>query len=314
MSFATTILLAGIGVALLLLLFLLHKISLLARKGEGDQSFVLLNQNIHGMQERIDKTTAAVAERLDRAAQVIATVSKELGQVQEMGRHMQELQDFLRSPKLRGNIGEQVLRDLLEQYFSRDHFAIQHKFHDGQVVDAIVKASNGIIPIDAKFPMENFQKMVKAENEAEALEARHEFFKDVKKHITDIAKKYILPHEGTVDFAVMYVPSEAVYYEIIRGENDLHAFAYDKKVFIVSPNSFYYFLKILMIGMEGRKLEENIKHVQALLAGIHQDAGKFGEVLSVLNTHVTNAKAAVDRVNTEYAKLSGKIDQVKLLK
>lgn len=314
MTFATTILLAGIGAALLLLLFLLHKISLLARKGEGDQSFVLLNQNIHGMQERIDKTTAAVAERLDRAAQVIATVSKELGQVQEMGRHMQELQDFLRSPKLRGNIGEQVLRDLLEQYFSRDHFAIQHKFHDGQVVDAIVKASNGIIPIDAKFPMENFQKMVKAENEAGALEARHEFFKDVKKHITDIAKKYILPHEGTVDFAVMYVPSEAVYYEIIRGENDLHAFAYDKKVFIVSPNSFYYFLKILMIGMEGRKLEENIKHVQALLAGIHQDAGKFGEVLSVLNTHVTNAKAAVDRVNTEYAKLSGKIDQVKLLK
>ena len=311
MTFIISILL---GVVLFVLVFILFKLSLLSRKRDGDQSMVFLNQNIHGIQERIDKTTAAVNERLDRATSVIATVSKELGQVQEMGRHMQELQDFLRSPKLRGNIGEQVLRDLLEQYFSRDHFAIQHKFHDGQVVDAIVKASNGIIPIDAKFPLENFQKMVKAENEAAGAEALHEFFKDVKKHITDIAKKYILPHEGTVDFAVMYVPSEAVYYEMIRGESDLNTFAYDKKVFIVSPNSFYYFLKILMIGMEGKKLEDNIKQVQALLAGIHQDAGKFGEVLGVLNTHVTNAKAAVDRVNTEYAKLSGKIEQTKLLK
>jgi len=282
--------------------------------GKDDKSFLLLNQNMQGVQQRIDSTTKSLNERLDNAARVIHGVSTELGKLQEMGRHMRELQDFLRSPKLRGNIGEQVLRDLLEQYFSREHFALQHKFRDGQIVDAILRTDRGIIPIDAKFPMENFQKFAKATTDDEKETFLHEFFKDVKKHIASIAKKYILPAEGTVDFAVMYVPSEAVYYEIIRDERDLTTFAYERKVFLVSPNSFYYFLKVLLIGMEGKKIEENIKQVQTLLQGIHQDASRFGESLGVLNTHVTNAKAAIDRVNTEYAKLSGKIDQVKLLK
>lgn len=281
---------------------------------KNDQSLLMLNQNIHGIQERIDTTTRSLNERLDNAGRVIAGVSKELGQLHEMGTHMRELQDFLKSPKLRGNIGEQVMRDLLEQYFSREHFEIQHKFNDGQIVDAILKTDKGMIPIDSKFPMENFTKFARAEAEEERATALHEFFKDVRKHIADIAKKYILPSEGTVDFAVMYIPSEAVYYEILRSEEDVNKYAHEKKVFVVSPNSFYYFLKILLIGMEGKKLEENIKQVQVLLQSIHQDATRFSDALSVLNTHVTNSKNAVDRVNTEYAKLSGKIDQVKLLK
>ncbi len=281
---------------------------------QNDQSLLMLNQNMQGVQQRIDESTRALNERLDNAGRVIAGVSKELGQLHEMGTHMRELQDFLKSPKLRGNIGEQVMRDLLEQYFSREHFEIQHKFNDGQIVDALLKTDKGTIPIDSKFPMENFTKFARAEIEEERATALHEFFKDVRKHIADIAKKYILPSEGTVDFAVMYIPSEAVYYEILRSEEDVNKYAHEKKVFLVSPNSFYYFLKILLIGMEGKKLEENIKQVQVLLQSIHQDATRFSDALSVLNTHVTNSKNAIDRVNTEYAKLSGKIDQVKLLK
>lgn len=286
----------------------------LSEKKEDSQALLMLNQNMQGVQSRIDATTTALNERLDNAARVIQGVSKELGQLHEMGTHMRELQDFLKSPKLRGNIGEQVMRDLLEQYFSRENFEIQHKFRDGQIVDALLKTDKGTIPIDSKFPMENFTKFARAETEEERATALHEFFKDVRKHISDIAKKYILPGEGTVDFAVMYVPSEAVYYEIIRSEEDVNKFAHEKKVFLVSPNSFYYFLKILLIGMEGKRLEENIKQVQTLLQSIHQDATRFSDALSVLNTHVTNSKNAIDRVNTEYAKLSGKIDQVKLLK
>ncbi len=280
----------------------------------GDKSMLMLNQNIQGMQGRIDATTKAINERLDMASRVISGVSKELGSVQEMGRSMKELQDFLRSPKLRGNIGEQILRDLLEQYFAREQFDIQHRFRDGQVVDAILKTDKGIIPIDAKFPMENIQKMLTAEGDDDRALFQREFIKDVKKHMTDISKKYILPSEGTVDFAVMYVPSETVYYELVRSPEDINAFGYEKRVFPVSPNSFYYFLKVLLIGMEGKRVEEASRRILEILRALQTDAVRFGDTLGVLTTHVTNAKAAVDRVNTEYAKLSGKIEDVRLLK
>ncbi len=305
-----TVLLVGIGVAVVVRRELRQHFEL----QQKDQSMLLLNQNIQAMQGRIDATTKAIGERLDTAARVISGVSKELGSVQEMGRSMKELQDFLRSPKLRGNIGEQILRDLLEQYFAREHFDIQHKFRDGQVVDAIIKTDKGMIPIDSKFPMENIQKMLTSQTDEDRALFQREFIKDVKKHMTDISKKYILPAEGTVDFAVMYVPSESVYYELVRSPEDINAFGYEKRGFPVSPNSFYYFLKVLLLGMEGKKVEEASRKILETLRAIQSDAVRFGDTLGVLTTHVTNAKAAVDRVNNEYAKLSGKIEDVRLLR
>ena len=325
------LLIAGFGVFFYLLN---KKFQELIEKQKNDQALTekqknetmgLFNQNIQGiqsnmqnmqshMQTELNKTTEAINQRLDNAAKIIGGVNKELGQMQEVGRQMKDLQDFLRSPKLRGNIGEQILRDLLEQFFSKEHFALQYKFREGQIVDAIIKTDKGIIPIDAKFPMENFQKTLKAESEKEKNDFSREFVKDVKKHINDISKKYILPQEGTVDFAVMYIPSETIYYEIIRGDENLSAYGHEKKVLIVSPNSFYYFLKVIMIGMEGKKIEEASKIILQTLNAIQKDAVKFGENLGGLTTHVTNAKSAIDRVNNEYSKLSGKIDQVKLLK
>lgn len=271
--------------------------------GSGDKSILLLNQNIQGMHER-----------LDNAAQAISQVNKELGHVQEMGRQMKDLQDFLKSPKLRGNIGEQVLKDLLNQYFPQSYFNLQFKFKTGQIVDAVLKTDQGLIGIDSKFPLENFQKMAKAEIESERKLFLHEFIKDVKKHIRDISRKYILPEEGTIDFAIMYVPSEAIYYEIIRSEDDLHAYAQENKVLIVSPNSFFYFLKVILMGMQGKKIEEASKKIFAALQAINKDSERMGEDLNVMNTHLTNAVGAMQRVNNNYVKLNSKIDQVKLLK
>lgn len=274
-----------------------------------------LARNSTGMQRQMGESNRAVNERLDKAAQVIAGVSTELGKMQEVGRSMKDLQDFLRSPKLRGNIGEQVLKDLMEQYFSRDHIDFQYRFNEGQMVDAIIKTDKGIIPIDSKFPLENFQKMMQAANEEEHAGHLREFTKDVKKHISDIAKKYIIPSEGTVDFAVMYIPSEAVYYEIIRHDDfDLNNYGYERKVFPVSPNSFYYFMKVIMIGLEGKRIESATQKILELLAAIKTDNDKFSQAVGVATTHVTNAKNAMDRVNNDYSRLSGKIDQVKLLK
>lgn len=305
-----------IGVLILVLIggFALVLTQVRRQKPESNvEHLTFLNQNIHGLSERVDKTTTSMNERLDQATRVIAAVNKELGQVQEMGRSMQQLQDFLRSPKLRGNIGEQVLRDLLEQYFPRAHFGMQYKFRDGSTVDAVIHTEAGIIPIDSKFPMESMQRILAADNEEEATSFRREFSREVKKHINDISRKYILPSEGTVDFAVMYVPSESVYYEIICGDQDVIAYGQAQKVFLVSPNSFYFFLKILLMGMQGQKIEEASKHILEILSSIQKDSENFGEELSVLNRHLSNARGAMDRVHHEYTKLNSKIDQIKLL-
>jgi DNA recombination protein RmuC len=268
-----------------------------------DKSLLLLNQSIQ-----------SVHERLDRAAKIIAEVNKELGGVKEIGHQMQSLQDFLRSPKLRGNIGEQVLKDLLEQYFSRQHFELQYKFSDGQIVDAILKTKEGIIPIDSKFPLENFRKLISAKNEDEKSKIAPLFYRDVKRHVDSISKKYILPQEGTVDFAIMYIPSEAVYYEIISADENLDEYAREKNVYFVSPNSFYYFLKIIMMGMRGQQLQEEVKKIFQLLSAIQKDTQRLGEIIGVLTTHINNAKNAIDKVNNEFFKLSSRIDQTKFLK
>lgn len=286
----------------------------IAESDQSNQSMAMLNQNIQGMQSRLDKVGDGLNSRLDNAAKVINEVNKELGQVQEMSRGMKDLQNFLKSPKLRGNIGEQVLQDLLSQNFPQSYFEMQYKFPTGEIVDAILKTDNGMIGIDSKFPLENFDKLLNSTTETEELEFRRLFIRDVKKHIKDISRKYIVPEEGTVNFAVMYIPSEAIYYEIIRDQTDLNEYSNQCKVVLVSPNSFYYFLRVLLMGMQGKRIEEQAKKILATMEAIAKDANKFSDTLGVLNTHISNAGNAMERANSDYTKLAGKIEQVKLLK
>jgi len=235
-----------------------------------------------------------------------------LGEIKEIGHAMRDFQDFLKSPKLRGNIGEQVLRDLLEQVLPKGNFQLQYQFQEGQIVDAIIKTKQGLIPIDSKFPMESFRRMNQAkEEEREGFE--REFSRDIKKYIDEISKKYILPQEGTTDFALMYVPSEPVYYEITLNQPELLEYGYGKKVYFVSPNSFYYFLKIIMIGLEGAKIEEASKKILEGLKAIQQESVKFGEELGTLASHIDHAKGASDRVQSRYGRLVGRIDGLRLL-
>lgn len=281
------------------------------REGQQDQpALTMLNQNLQGMQRHLDSISIGLNQRLDNAAKVISQVSRELGSMQEIGRNMQQLQDFLKSPKLRGNIGEQVLQQMLDQYFPRHLYSTQYKFRQGQMVDAILKTDDGIIPVDAKFPMENYARATQAATADERAASLREFTRDVKKHVEAIAKKYILPDEGTVDFAVMYIPSETVYYEVIRHDSDLNTFAMERHVLFVSPNSFYYFLRVIMMGMQGKKMQEATREIIASIRGIQKDTERFSETLQVLNTHVTHAKAALDRATTEFTRLGSKIEQL----
>src|SRR5581483_3109265 len=201
----------------IILILLYRKISSLP----SDKNDKVLLEWLKSVQNSMDSTSTTMLktvsdnskllnERLEKAAEAMANVGKEVGQMNEIGRNMRELQEFLKSPKLRGNIGEQVLNDLISQIFPKNSFYLQYQFKSGERVDAAIKTDAGILPIDSKFPMENFLKYTKEENKLQKSGYLKDFTKDVRYHIETIAKKYILPDEGTMDFALMYIPSESV--------------------------------------------------------------------------------------------------------
>lgn len=256
---------------------------------------------------RLNEQNQSFNVRLDTAAKVIGEVQKNIGEMSEIGRSMKDLQEFLQSPKLRGNMGEQVLNDLLSQSLPKNSFNIQYTFKSGVKVDVAIKTSAGIIPIDSKFPMENFRKMMKDES------FKKEFERDVKKHIDDISKKYILTDEGTVDYALMYIPSEAVYYEIVNNLN-LFEYANKQRVLPVSPTTFYAYMKAILMSFEGQKINDKAKEILSALKGIQKDYEKSQDNLNILQKHLTSAFNKMAELSLSFEKLGGKIRQTKNLK
>jgi len=260
----------------------------------------------------LQENTKQLNDRLDKAAAVIRDVGREVGQMSEIGRSMKELQDFLKSPKLRGNIGEQVLKDLIAQMFPKNSFHLQYTFKSGEKVDAAIQTDAGILPIDSKFPMENFVKMSKAADEKEKKDFEKEFVRDVKKHIEVIAKKYILPNEGTMDFALMYVPSESVYYEL-AGQTDVMDYARRSRVYVVSPTTLYAHLQTILLSFEGKKIESRSKEVFQLLRALQIDYEKVNDNLGILGKHITNASAQFGNVSTGFFQLGQKLQSSRQL-
>lgn len=250
--------------------------------------------------------------RLDKAAYVIADVQKSIGEFAEIGRSMQDLQEFLQSPKLRGNIGEHVLKELLAQYFPQSSYSLQFTFKSGEKVDAIIRTSQGFIPIDSKFPLENFRKLVEATQGEEKIRTKKDFSRDVKKHIQDISRKYILASEGTVDYALMYIPSEVIYYEIIN-DAELYDFAGSKRVLPVSPLSFYAYLRAILMSFEGQKIQSQAKEIISILTSIKKDYEKADEAMSILNKHITNAYNQTNQVSKVFTSLGQKLSSTNLL-
>ena len=271
-----------------------------------------LNNTSNHMVKTLQENSKQLNERLDKAASVIRDVGTEVGKMSEIGRNMRELQDFLKSPKLRGNIGEQVLKDLISQMFPKNSFNLQYQFKTGDIVDAAIKTDAGILPIDSKFPMENFQKMAKADSESSKESFKKELIRDVKKHIDAISKKYILPEEGTMDFALMYVPSESVYYELVN-MTDIMDYARSQRVYIVSPSTLYAHLQTILLSYEGRKIETRSREVFATLRALQIDYGKVDENLSVLGKHINNASSQFSHVTTGFMQLGKKLSSTKQL-
>jgi len=265
-----------------------------------------LQQTSQNIQQVLQRNTRTISLQMDNAARHISRVAKEVGQMSEIGRSMKELQEFLRSPKLRGNIGEEVLKDLIGQMFPKSSFHLQYQFKSGEKVDAALQTEAGILPIDSKFPMENFRKMASAQTKTEKNQSQKTFINDVRKHIRDIANKYILPEEGTVDFSLMYVPSETVFYEVANTP-ELLEYARTNRVYIVSPSTLYAHLQTILLSFEGKRIEQKTRQVFRLLRAIQKDYQKTEAGLSVLGRHLSNAQAKMGEVFQRFSLLGQKI-------
>lgn len=277
-----------------------------------EQTNKTLNESMRGssveMTRTLQSNSKQLNERLDEAARVIGSLNKHVGEMSEVGRGIRSLQEFLQSPKLRGNIGEQVLQDMIGQTFPKNSFHLQYQFKSGVKVDAVLKTDAGLLCIDSKFPMENFTVMHKGETESDRQQAKRGFISDVKKHVNDISKKYILPEEGTMDFALMYIPSESVYYEIANME-ELMTYARAQRVYPVSPNTLYAHLQVLLLSFQGKDLEQKSKEVFRLLRAIQKDFVKVEEHLGVLGRHVGNAYNSMSTVTGAFTVLGQKLSQ-----
>lgn len=252
------------------------------------------------------KSTKALNQRLDKAAEVIGALQKEAGQFSSVSESMRDLQSYLQSPKLRGNIGEQVLKDLISQIFPKDSFHLQYSFKGGAKVDAAIKTDAGILPIDSKFPLENFQAMMSAKSKDQKSRAKKAFARDVKKHVDDIARKYILPEENTMDFALMYLPSEPVYYEV-ASEPALTDYARRKRVYPVSPTTLYAHLQMILLTFEGKKIESRSREIFALMRAIQKDYEKVETHLGTLGSHIGNAFNKFSEVDRSFTLLGQKL-------
>jgi DNA recombination protein RmuC len=296
---------------------------------QPDQSLLLLQQQVSAFQERLDKFGQTVSEnlqqssaqmnsRLDNAAKVVGDLREKVGQIHEVGKAAAELVNILRAPKLRGGMGELFLGDLLAQILPPEHFKLQHRFRSGEAVDAVIQIGNKFVPVDSKFPLENFRRIMDSQSDSERIAARKQFLRDVKKHVDAIATKYILPDEGTYNFALMYVPAENVYYEtIIKEESSasgeerpLFSYALEKRVVPVSPNSFYAYLQTILLGLRGMQVEERAQEILNTLARLRGDFERVQESFRVLGKHLTNAQGSYSEGEKALAKFDAKLGQI----
>lgn len=282
-----------------------------------------VNAQLGQVTQQLQKSTGDLNTRLDNAARVVSEVSKGLGglseatrKVFEVGKDIASLQEILRSPKLRGGLGELFLGDLLAQILPPAHFTLQHRFKSGEVVDAVIRLGHNLVPVDAKFPLENFKRVIEVSSEEEQRAAKRKFIADVKKHIDAISGKYILPDEGTFDFALMYIPAENVYYElIIRDEamdtdKGLLNYAFAKRVIPVSPNSFYAYLQTILLGLKGMHIEERAQDILTNLARLSGDFRKFQEEFELVGKHLTNTKSRYDEADKKLSKFEDKLQSL----
>ena len=310
---------------------------------KNDSALGLIKQDLAGMNSILTKTQESMSERLDRSnaavqatmsrqfgesAKIIADVTNRLTKLDETNRRvvdvadeLKTLQNVLQNPKQRGVLGEYYLQSVLENVLPPDRFELQYKFADGEIVDAVIRLDrNLMLPVDSKFSLENYNRLVE-EPDKTRREALIKLFKSDLKNRIDETAKYIRPSEGTMDFAFMFIPSEAIYYDLLinkvgaasTSSRDLIEYAFrDKRVIIVSPTSFMAYLQTVLQGLRSLQIEGQAKEIQIRvgqlgqhLAAYDQYVQKLGNSLNTTVNHFNNAHKELKKVDKDVVRIAG---------
>jgi DNA recombination protein RmuC len=252
-------------------------------------------------------TTQRTLSDLSRQLGALGEQSQRIG---ELAKDIGSLQDLLRAPKARGGFGELLLERLLHDVLPSSAYAVQHTYRDGSRVDAIVRYGGRVVPIDAKFPNESWTALANAAD-SERRAKRRAFLQQVRRHVDAVAR-YVSPADGTIDYAVMYVPSESVYYDVIlreeEGEPDLAAYCAERHVIPASPNTLLAYLQVVALGVRGLAMQERTRELQQGVASVRREFERFVELHDQLGRHLENATKKFDETDRALARASGAIE------
>lgn len=278
-----------------------------------------VESRVGGVEQRLETGQRSISEHLGRSGTLLKEVGERLGRLHEASQKIERLagevtrlEDLLKPPKLRGTLGEMFLEQALAQALPPGSFATQHGLGDGVVVDAVVFVQDRTVPIDSKFPLENYRRCREAEDEGERRRARAQFGRDVRKHVDAIAEKYIRPASGTCDFALMYVPAEAVYAEIAADGEDtaLADYATARRVIPVSPRLLYAYLSTVALGLRGIALQENAREVHQNLAELSRLWDRVGGPLEKLGGHLENATRQYEETSRAFGRFTTRLETI----
>jgi len=303
---------------------------------ELSRAIALLQQNVGDRLERSSTTMQeSVQKQLGESSKLVAEVTQRLAKLDETNRRvvdvadeLKTLQNVLQNPKQRGVFGEYYLQSVLENVMAPGQFTMQYKFSDGEIVDAVIVLQKGqLLPIDSKFSLENYNRMVEASDKAERERLMTKVKNDLKQRI-DETSKYIRPAENTMDFAFMFIPSESLYYDLLisnvgvgSASRDLIEYAFrDKHVIIVSPTSFMAYLQTVLQGLRSLQIEEQAKDIQIRVGKLGQHIAKFEEYMQKLGgalgttvNHYNAAHKELGRVDKDIVKIASNTSSVEPL-
>lgn len=275
---------------------------------------------VETMDRRLGEFDRRVDTRLESATRTATEIHRQLGrlgeantQMLERARDLARLEQALRPPKARGGFGELLLANLLADTFPRDKYELQYGFKGGERVDAVIRLDRSLVPVDAKFPLDNFHRLVEADGDAAREAHGKQFNRDVKAHVDAIADKYIRPDEGTYEFALMYLPAEAVYYELvcnrIGGDSSPLAYALERRVIPVSPSTLHAYLLVILLGFKGLQIEEHAREVMAYCAQLGKDFGRFKEDFELVGTHLGRAQTKYTEAEKRLGRFETKLER-----
>lgn len=320
-----TVLIAAVAISILIMLGISLYLSIRSRKKEGpDENYVVLHQRMDALAQAVseqmeksrqasERATLTVHQQVQNFTQGMTQLHEGLKGMHDSVKNVVSFQDLFRNPKLRGQWGEMSLEASLAQYFPKDRYLIQHYFSSGEAVDAALRLPNDVLlPIDSKFNWDNFQKMTNADNEIHQDGFRKLFYSDVKKKIDEISSKYILPSEGTTDFALMFVPAETVYYEMINNMKDMDVadYARKKKVILVSPNTFALSVSAIQHWYRDVHINQKTQSIIKKLEGIVADSAKLADNFRKLGGHLSNAQSAYEDSEKRLGLMTERVSRV----